>query len=241
MDVHPPHHAISTWRDFFIHMATICVGLLIAIGLEQSVEAIHRAQERHELRVALDRDSRQAIVDSGRSKQYADVHIAWLLARIGAAQTALAAHVALASETSPQSAGYDVASDPAFQAAKSSGALSLLSQEDIRAYSEADWVTLYLGKAFDDLVVARSNARKFAIELGPASGRADFAKAGPADIQKYLGLLTDELLADVRLRFWSEEVGQVEGELLTGDRDLLALQKAEHSRHTPIPGLAPRP
>jgi hypothetical protein len=40
LDVHPPHHAASTWRDFFIRIITIVIGLLIAIGLEQTVEAI---------------------------------------------------------------------------------------------------------------------------------------------------------------------------------------------------------
>ncbi|MGH8335618.1 MAG: hypothetical protein ACRETL_02060 [Gammaproteobacteria bacterium] len=41
LDVHPPHEAARTWTDFFIHIATIVVGLLIAIGLEQAVERIH--------------------------------------------------------------------------------------------------------------------------------------------------------------------------------------------------------
>jgi hypothetical protein len=49
LDVHPPHHAANTWRDFFIHIATIVVGLLIAVGLEQVVEAIHHRTERREL------------------------------------------------------------------------------------------------------------------------------------------------------------------------------------------------
>ncbi|MGA7156071.1 MAG: hypothetical protein WBY53_04455 [Acidobacteriaceae bacterium] len=49
IDVHPPEHAAHTWKDFFIHIATICVGLLIAIGLEQSVEAIHHHRQRTEL------------------------------------------------------------------------------------------------------------------------------------------------------------------------------------------------
>jgi hypothetical protein len=30
LDVHPPHESIHTWRSFFIHIATIVVGLLIA-------------------------------------------------------------------------------------------------------------------------------------------------------------------------------------------------------------------
>jgi hypothetical protein len=29
LDVHPAHHPASTWKGFFIHIATICVGLLI--------------------------------------------------------------------------------------------------------------------------------------------------------------------------------------------------------------------
>jgi hypothetical protein len=49
LDVHPPHTATHTWKDFWIHLGTISAGLLIAIGLEQSVEAIHRVHERHVL------------------------------------------------------------------------------------------------------------------------------------------------------------------------------------------------
>src|SRR5580704_15652910 len=41
LDVHPAHHAASTWRDFFIHIATIVLGLLIAISLEQTIEYFH--------------------------------------------------------------------------------------------------------------------------------------------------------------------------------------------------------
>ena len=29
LDVHPAHHAASTWRDFFVHIATIVIGLQI--------------------------------------------------------------------------------------------------------------------------------------------------------------------------------------------------------------------
>jgi len=53
LDVHPPHHPTHTWKDFFIHIATIVVGLLIAVGLEQAVEYFHRRHQVHELREAL--------------------------------------------------------------------------------------------------------------------------------------------------------------------------------------------
>jgi hypothetical protein len=49
LDVHPPHHPTHTWKDFFIHIATIVVGLIIAVGLEQAVEALVHGRERAEL------------------------------------------------------------------------------------------------------------------------------------------------------------------------------------------------
>jgi hypothetical protein len=49
LDVHPPHQPTHTWRDFFIHIATISVGLLIAVGLEQCVEAVHHHHQREYL------------------------------------------------------------------------------------------------------------------------------------------------------------------------------------------------
>jgi hypothetical protein len=42
LDVHPPHEAIHTWKAFLIHIVAIVIGLLIAVGLEQTVEFFHR-------------------------------------------------------------------------------------------------------------------------------------------------------------------------------------------------------
>ena len=53
LDVHPAHHAASTWRDFFIHIATIVLGLLIAVSLEQLVEHIHHLRQIADTREVL--------------------------------------------------------------------------------------------------------------------------------------------------------------------------------------------
>lgn len=45
LDVHPPHEPIYTWKGFAVHIATIVIGLLIAVGLEQSVEYVHRRHQ----------------------------------------------------------------------------------------------------------------------------------------------------------------------------------------------------
>ena len=53
LDIHAPHESIHSWRDFFIHIATIVVGLLIAIGLEQTVEYFHHRHQLHVARAAI--------------------------------------------------------------------------------------------------------------------------------------------------------------------------------------------
>src|ERR1700761_8514444 len=43
LDVHPPHKAIEGVGEFFLHLFTITIGLLIAVGIEAAVERhMHR-------------------------------------------------------------------------------------------------------------------------------------------------------------------------------------------------------
>ena len=53
IDIHDAHHAASSWKEFFIHIATIVLGLLIAVGLEQTVEHLHHRRQVAETREAL--------------------------------------------------------------------------------------------------------------------------------------------------------------------------------------------
>jgi hypothetical protein len=68
LDVHPPVAAIHGWRDFFIHIATITIGLLIALGLEQTVEYVHHQDQlrtvRQQLAAELDENRRIATANS---------------------------------------------------------------------------------------------------------------------------------------------------------------------------------
>jgi hypothetical protein len=64
LDVHPAHHAATTWRDFFIHIATIVLGLLIAISLEQTVEYFHH---RH-----LGAEAHRALIEERRADETAN-------------------------------------------------------------------------------------------------------------------------------------------------------------------------
>jgi hypothetical protein len=56
MDVHPAHHAPQTWRDFFIHLTTITIGLFIALTLQAGVESLHHRHLVSEARENLRRE-----------------------------------------------------------------------------------------------------------------------------------------------------------------------------------------
>jgi hypothetical protein len=56
LDVHAPNETIHTWKDFLNHIAAIVVGLLIAVGLEQTVEFFHHRHQREQLVEAIRRD-----------------------------------------------------------------------------------------------------------------------------------------------------------------------------------------
>lgn len=48
LDVHSPHERIHGFRDFLLHLLTITIGLLIALGLEGCVEWSHHRHLRQE-------------------------------------------------------------------------------------------------------------------------------------------------------------------------------------------------
>src|ERR1700691_4998758 len=58
LDVHPPHKAIGNASEFFLHLFTITIGLLIAVGIEGAVE-------RHQHR-ELAREARQTMTEEIR-------------------------------------------------------------------------------------------------------------------------------------------------------------------------------
>jgi hypothetical protein len=63
VDIHPPHHAPHSFREFALQIATVTVGIVIAIGLETGVEYLRdrdlaretRANLRAELTIDLDK------------------------------------------------------------------------------------------------------------------------------------------------------------------------------------------
>jgi len=68
LDGHAPHQTVHTWKDFLIHIAAITIGLLMALGLESTVEWLHH---RHDAQQAL--ELLQQELDQNRKVLKADV------------------------------------------------------------------------------------------------------------------------------------------------------------------------
>jgi len=137
LDVHPAHHAATTWREFLIHIATIVLGLLIAIGLEQAVEHIHN---RHE--VAKVRRELQGERDGNKQNVQAETtHWRWETAELQNNLLVLAylqKHPGTPNEKLPgslvwfhQSSGHNQA---VWDAAKASGVASLMDRDEVENY-----------------------------------------------------------------------------------------------------------
>ena len=48
MYIEPPHGPVETWRDFFVYLVIITLGLLIALSLEGIVGYVHERHLVHE-------------------------------------------------------------------------------------------------------------------------------------------------------------------------------------------------
>jgi hypothetical protein len=230
IDVHPPHQGIHTWKEYLLHMSTIVLGLLIAIGLEQSVEALHRAHERDELRASLQRDSEKIVADAIQADQAQTGPLQWFKQRQQLVQDALAAHRHPAAPL-PREPGYSsvVPINPAWNAARSSGLISLLTQEEIQAYSELDSIFAQKQIAYDAGISASKKLVQFESRYADPhrQGMMDLSSATPAELDHYIDLLSEEATEWVWYRIQCNRLRGGETAVLAGERDLGKIQKAE--------------
>jgi hypothetical protein len=90
LDVHPAPHAAHSWKDFLIHIATIVLGLLIAVGLEQTVEYVHRRAQVREARSMLDEELKANADNLASNTREIDAHLVHLWDDLAVVQRARA-------------------------------------------------------------------------------------------------------------------------------------------------------
>jgi hypothetical protein len=229
LDVHAPHQLVHTWKDFFIHIATICVGLLIALGLEQTVEAVHHHHQREQLLVSLDHDTRATLQDADFAAGERLQRMQWLQVRIEQVRAALASHQPLAPAAPEKTAFITVPADPAWEAARASGMIPLFSQGEIAAYSEVADVIGRARPLFDTEGNTRLKRRDFEKRYKSVAGdaTANYRLESPTDLLAYLDLLLAEQSAIEGSRFMTAVIRGAEAAILEGARDHARIEKRE--------------
>ncbi len=102
----------------------VVLGLLIALALEQTVEAVHHHQQRTARREAMGRDLEQIEHDSRQTYESLSQQRAWIVQNVQLAQVALETRQPYRPTPLLTSLHIELVSDPAFRAAKASGLLS---------------------------------------------------------------------------------------------------------------------
>ena len=172
--VHAPQHGIHTWRDFIVHIAVVTIGLLLAIGLQQIVEAVHDRSERahldgqmHQTLVA----NEQLTADNLKKLENLLGYLADLRSTVGARIDGRPPPPAPA-ESDPRNFTYfPPPSLGAYDAAKAKGTVALLSIEKIRLYDRVGMTVGVIGAELQRYLGAMIALRSF-------SERFDFARVG---------------------------------------------------------------
>jgi hypothetical protein len=245
IEVHAPHGGLHTWKDFWIHLGTITLGLLIAISLEQSVEWLHRMHERG----ALEDDLRAEALNNhdavGLDVAIYDKQIAWLLAlqqgveeaRTSGGKSAMT-YPARPDGTpdSPRYVAYHVPETEAWTTAKESSLVALLPRAEAEIYAR-----VYLQN--DQVNETREQVRALGIRQGAFETRFSHGTYPPdmsgaqmtaQDLDEYEKVLADELeavrIARVRLRIFGAANDYVLGGGTSEDDLRQAILKANVQR-----------
>ncbi len=235
IDIHPPQTSDHTWKDFFLHIGTIAIGILIAIGLEQAVELIHERHQRIELRKAANIDARLYLRDVDQNRDANTRQMEDLTARIEQVRETISHDHPLTPPTYRPALPIETIRLGNFAAAKSSGLIHLLSEDEINSIGDAE-VGIIKSEALKDRAQEATTKRvafEQRFQTGFPSGPYDFSHITPAQLDEYLGLLIEERVRRTETLAYLELMHRGAQAYLDGQRDLEKLRAAEQSASAP--------
>jgi hypothetical protein len=190
VDVHPPHGGIHSWRDFFVHLIVITLGLLIALGLEGIVEWRHNRHLVHTAEANLTAEliaNRKTLADDLRFLDDAE--------RQGERQVSI-----LSASREKNHATRDLTfhwtwngpASAAWDTARNTGAVALMNYQVAEAYAE-----IY---SQQDLVSSQAQAfiRDIYRTGAPVQAGRGFKDLKPAELDTMLAN-AQQTLADLKL------------------------------------------
>jgi hypothetical protein len=217
LDVHPPHESIHTWKSFFIHIATIVIGLFIAVGIEQTVEMFHH---RH-VREQLEEQMREVFSSDVQSDALALRQLGDLRAYLLQLRAAISARLdGKSDQTAPPATDPRMATFPRFpslapyDAAKENGSVAYLSTARLRIYNrvafQRELAATVREHWFEGLAALSAFNERYTdsignLETGGVTIAPDLAKLSRPELVEYLNVVaalikkTDLLAARYRL------------------------------------------
>ncbi len=247
LDVHPPHESVHTSKSFLIHIATIVIGLLIAIGLEQTVEGIHHRHLAREARKRL-LDEVKANGETAKSDAYAvrahEKHLRDALQVLERARS----HALLPADHIMAACPWNPVGVAAWKIARDTGAAAYLSAAEQATFELANWdaesfnahnvaATVAIGRA---AMVINVDALDRNAALPPVERRVYFGEKGDAAAEEAL-LLRSAVVSQIA-RLTAAQIEQLEqsiqsaiydDEMLLNDCRHLTSQAEEIPKHIP--------
>jgi hypothetical protein len=203
VEIHPPHGAIRSWRDFLLQLGTITAGVLIALSFEGIREAIHDRSLVREARENI----RREIADNRRE---IDGEIARIPGRTDKIETALRFTRELLRDkrTDIRQIGIDLEfptlSGASWQTADRTGALAHMDYAEVQKYA-----ALY---AFQDFLSSQHrraiDAMAAALGILSNSEGGDPRAAPPSELERF----RQELVALKSILYVEEQMAHTASE-----------------------------
>jgi len=224
VDIHAPAEPIYTWKQFWIHLGTITVGLCIALGMEQAVEWVHRVHERHslqrELREEGEHNEATLTMDFARVASLKGSLVQWhrgvdeALANGGRLNDSSSHHTSTGTVALPSEAMWD--------SAKATGRVGLLSDKQTAVYAflyqQGERLRAQEWDMANVAVQKQELERKFerSFEETGNDGVPDFSKMNPDDLKSYSTVLNREIAELDEMTDLLHYFDQVNREVLDG-------------------------
>jgi hypothetical protein len=247
LEVHAPHEAIHTWKSFFIHIATIVVGLFIAVSLEQTVEFFHHQHIRSQLEEQMQdvfagdlRSDATSIEQFDGFRDYLSQVRAAIIARLDGRQDP-----APPSANDPRMATFAAFPSLApYDAAKENGTVAYLPTGRIRLYNrvafQRELAATEREHWFGGLAVLAAFNERYTdstgiLQMGGVSTAPDLTRLSRPELAEYLSivaaLIKETDMETARIRLFDKECRAI----LAGAQDEEALFRAIGFRQTRIP------
>lgn len=201
LEAHAPHKAIHTWTDFFVHIATIVIGLVIAVGLEQTVELLHHRHQRlqleEQIHAVLEKNVQLVAIDTQSLDSFRS-YLVEMQQSVAARRQGMSTPAAPTFEDARSATILNIPGIAPYEAAKQNGTVALLSSNQIRIYNRIDSSLVFFRNDLNRFNDALAAVDAFNDRFNPASRDyafieinrlPDLALLSLAELTEYQGLI----------------------------------------------------